>query len=137
MSLPNPTDVRPWGGYQNLFSAQGGSASGGEASGYLVKLFEVAPGHRLSLQRHFKREEFWIVISGDGLFELDGASREITPGSMLHVGITQLHRVTNRGMIPLLILEVQKGECREDDIERLADDYQRISTDEKNKLSTV
>lgn len=120
MSLPHPTDIRPWDSYQNLFSAQDG-----EAGGFLIKLFEVAPGHRLSLQRHFKREEFWVVIAGDGLFELDGVSQMIKVGSMLHVGVGQTHRVANRGEMPLLILEAQKGECREDDIERLADDYRR------------
>ncbi len=115
MSLPNPTENRPWGAFQNLF----------ESAGFLVKLIEVAPSHRLSLQRHFKREEFWVVISGIGMFELEGNERAISKGDMLRVGITQTHRVSNRGSEPLLILELQKGECREDDIERLADDYKR------------
>jgi mannose-1-phosphate guanylyltransferase len=117
VTIENPTEIRPWGGFQNLF--------GGE--NFLVKLVEVAPGHRLSLQRHFKREEFWIVISGNGVFELDGTERAISPGDMMRVGLTQTHRVSNHESIPLLILELQKGECREDDIERLADDYKRAS----------
>ncbi len=115
MTLPRPTETRPWGAYQNLF----------EGAGFLVKLIEVAPGHRLSLQRHFKREEFWIVVEGRGLFELDGETRAIASGEMLRVGLEQTHRVANDGNAPLLILELQKGECREDDIERLADDYRR------------
>lgn len=124
MTLPKPTEIRPWGSYQNLF----------EAAGFLVKLIEVAPRHRLSLQRHFKREEFWIVVSGEGVFELDGIERAISAGAMLRVGVTQTHRVGNRGDAPLVILELQKGECREDDIERLADDYRRAS---QENLSTV
>lgn len=123
MTLPQPTETRPWGAFQNLFAAQD----------YLVKLIEVAPGHRLSLQRHFKREEFWIVISGYGLFELDGVERAIAPGAMVRVCARQTHRVANRGAVPLVILELQKGECREDDIERLADDYRRA---ESASLST-
>jgi mannose-1-phosphate guanylyltransferase len=124
MILPKPTENRPWGAYQNLF----------EGAGFLVKLIEVAPRHRLSLQRHFKREEFWIVISGEGVFELDGVERPITAGAMVRVGTRQVHRVGNRGDAPLLILEVQKGECDERDIERLADDYARTN---EEKLSTV
>ena len=115
--LPHPTEIRPWGAFQNLFESQG----------FLVKLIEVAPGHRLSLQRHFKREESWIVISGRGTFELEGSEHAIAEGDAVKVGITQTHRVKNRGESPLLILELQKGECREDDIERLADDYKRVA----------
>jgi mannose-1-phosphate guanylyltransferase len=124
MTLTKPTETRPWGAYQNLF----------EAAGFLVKLIEVAPRHRLSLQRHFKREEFWIVVSGEGVFELDGVERVIGPGAMVRVGVRQVHRVGNRGDAPLLILEMQKGECDERDIERLADDYARAG---EEKLSTV
>ena len=115
MPLPAPTEVRPWGSFQNLFTGEG----------FLVKLIEVAPGQRLSLQRHFKREEFWIVVEGHGLFELDGVMRTVRAGDMIRVGLRSVHRVANPGDVPLLILEVQKGDCREDDIERLADDYKR------------
>ena len=64
-SLPAPTEERPWGAYQNLF----------EGAGFLVKVIEVAPGSRLSLQRHAKRVEAWLIISGCGLVELDGRER--------------------------------------------------------------
>ena len=124
MTLPKPTEIRPWGAYQNLF----------ETAGFLVKLIEVAPGHRLSLQRHFKREEFWIVVAGEGLFELDGKETAIAAGAMVRVGVKQTHRVGNRGAAPLVILELQKGACDENDIERLADDYRRAS---QENLSTV
>ena len=115
MSLPQPTETRPWGAYQNLF----------EAEGYLVKLIEVAPGRRLSLQRHFRREEFWIVVSGIGIFRLGDDERQIATGDMLRVGLEQVHRVANSGETPLLILELQKGRCEESDIQRIEDDYKR------------
>jgi len=67
-------------------------------------------------------------------FELDGVERAISAGAMVRVGVAQTHRVGNRGDAPLVILELQKGECREDDIERLADDYRRAS---QENLSTV
>lgn len=115
MTLPHPTETRPWGAFQNLFEAQG----------YLVKLIEVTPGHRLSLQRHALREEFWVIVRGEGVFELDDERRDVREGDMVRVGLRQVHRVRNSGGDPLLILELQKGECREDDIERLEDDYKR------------
>lgn len=115
MKLSKPTEIRPWGAFQNLF----------EGDGFLVKLIEVGPGHRLSLQRHFKRSEHWVVVEGAGLCELNGAVQRIGPGDGVRVGLKDVHRVANVGDVPLLILELQTGECREDDIERLADDYLR------------
>jgi mannose-6-phosphate isomerase-like protein (cupin superfamily) len=41
------------------------------------------------------------------------------------VQIGATHRIANTGKEPLVIVELQMGECREDDIVRLADDYQR------------
>lgn len=113
--LSEPTETRPWGAFQNLFPGKG----------FLVKLIEVDPGHRLSLQRHSYREEYWIVIEGSGTFTLDEVTRPIAVGEMIRVPLKAVHRVANTGKAPLLILEVQKGDYREDDIERLEDDYQR------------
>ena len=114
--LTAPTEIRPWGGYQNLF----------EAEGLKVKLLEVSPSGRLSLQRHRKRSEHWTVMSGIGTFELDGARSAIIPGDQLTIGVGQVHRVANAGDEPLLIIELQRGVCEESDIERLEDDYGRI-----------
>lgn len=116
MTLHLPTDRRPWGEFQNLFAGDG----------FLVKLIEIKPGQRISLQRHFKREEFWVVVSGRGEFELNGSITPIGPGDMVRVRTTDVHRAANKGTEALVILELQKGECSEDDIERLADDYSRI-----------
>jgi mannose-6-phosphate isomerase-like protein (cupin superfamily) len=116
MPLSDPTELRPWGAFQNLYAAEG----------FLVKLIEVAPGGRLSLQRHFKREERWIVVSGEGTFTLDDAERQLRTGDMVHVPLAAVHRVANAGPVPLVLLELQAGECREEDIERLADDYARV-----------
>ncbi|MDH5561769.1 MAG: mannose-1-phosphate guanylyltransferase/mannose-6-phosphate isomerase, partial [Deltaproteobacteria bacterium] len=45
---------RPWGNYLSLFSGQN----------FQIKLIEVTPGKRISLQKHFHRSEHWIVLSG-------------------------------------------------------------------------
>lgn len=113
--LPSPTEIRPWGAYQNLF----------EGAGFLVKIIEVEPGRRLSLQRHSCREERWLIVKGTGTFELNGTERPVGPGDAVTVLVRDVHRVANTGTGPLLILELQSGECREDDIERLSDDFGR------------
>jgi len=115
MPLENPTETRPWGSYRNLT----------DENGFLVKLIEVSPGKRLSLQKHFKRSEYWTVVKGRGTAELDGTAIPLTPGTVLHVPCTATHRMQASEEEPLLILELQTGECREDDIQRLEDDYGR------------
>ena len=37
----------------------------------------------------------------------------------------EVHRITNECETPLVILELQTGNCREDDIIRIEDDYGR------------
>ncbi|MDY0052210.1 MAG: mannose-1-phosphate guanylyltransferase/mannose-6-phosphate isomerase, partial [Aliarcobacter sp.] len=48
------TAYRPWGTYTVLE----------DTLGYKIKRIEVKPGCRLSLQKHFHRNEHWIVVSG-------------------------------------------------------------------------
>ncbi len=45
---------RPWGTYEVLV----------DESGYKIKRIVVKPNRRLSLQKHFHRNEHWIVVSG-------------------------------------------------------------------------
>ena len=115
MTLEKPTETRPWGSYQNLY----------EGEDFLVKLIEVLPGKRLSLQKHLKRSEDWTVISGKGVAAVDGEMIQLEAGVTVHVPQTSVHRMQADESEPLLILELQTGECREDDIERLEDDYGR------------
>lgn len=115
--LTRPTETRPWGAFQNLFAGDG----------FLVKLIEIAPGHRLSLQRHFEREERWVIVRGTASVEIGGESRVIRAGGTVAVAKQETHRVANAGLQPLLILELQNGSCREDDIERIEDDYRRAT----------
>ncbi|MFN9870661.1 MAG: phosphomannose isomerase type II C-terminal cupin domain [Cyanobacteriota bacterium] len=108
---------RPWGWYETL-------ASGG---GYLVKRLWIAPGRRISLQRHLYRSEHWVIVGGGGTVEIDGREQAVQPGDTLLVPLGAVHRATAAGD-GLAIVEVQRGEqLREDDIERLADDYGRLA----------
>ncbi|MCP9815232.1 phosphomannose isomerase type II C-terminal cupin domain [Synechococcus sp. GreenBA-s] len=107
--------VRPWGWFEAL--------GGGE--GYRVKRLWIRAGARISLQRHRHRSEHWVVVAGSGLLECEGQQLEANPGTLLTVPCGAIHRAS-AGADDLLIVEVQRGEdLREDDIERLADDYNR------------
>jgi mannose-6-phosphate isomerase-like protein (cupin superfamily) len=106
---------RPWGWFETL----------GDGEGYLVKRICINAGQRISLQRHQHRLEHWVVVAGTGELELDGQRIAAAPGTTLLVPCGSIHRA-RAGSSDLLIVEVQRGDwLSEDDIERLADDYQR------------
>ena len=108
--------VRPWGWYENL----------AEGDHYLVKRLWIETDQRISLQRHRHRSEHWVVVSGQGEVDMEGKRFSITPGSTVFIPTGAVHRATACAS-PLEIIEVQRGdELREDDIERLADDYGRL-----------
>ena len=106
---------RPWGWFETL----------SEGPGYLVKRLCVRAGLRLSRQRHRHRCEHWVVVAGNGQLECADALVEAVAGTSLFIPQGAVHRAT-AGDADLLIVEVQRGEqLREDDIERLADDFGR------------
>ncbi|HPU28788.1 MAG TPA: phosphomannose isomerase type II C-terminal cupin domain [Syntrophorhabdaceae bacterium] len=93
---------------------------------FKVKRIEVLPGHRLSYQKHFKREEHWQVVRGKGLVTIDGKEYELTPGDCIKIPKESFHRIKNIGDVELVFIEVQRGEYfGEDDIVRIEDDYGR------------
>ena len=106
---------RPWGWFESL----------GSGDGYQVKRLCIHAGQRISLQRHRHRLEHWVVVAGDGDLECEGQRIAAAPGTTLLVPCGAIHRAS-AGQSDLLIVEVQRGDLlSEDDIERLADDYQR------------
>ena len=113
------TDVveRPWGWFEPL----------GSGEGYLVKRLCIRAGQRISLQRHHHRSEHWVVVAGTGSLLCATQTIGAEVGTTLLIPCGALHRAT-AGEHDLLIVEVQRGELlSEDDIERLADDYQRLA----------
>ncbi len=108
--------IRPWGQYKKLF----------EESGVWVKRIEISPGGRLSLQKHSKRSEKWIIVSGKGKAEVSSKETLIGPGSVIDVPVEAVHRIANTSDKKLILIEVACGiYLGEDDIIRLHDDYRR------------
>jgi mannose-6-phosphate isomerase-like protein (cupin superfamily) len=110
---------RPWGWFETL----------GQGEGYLIKRLQIHRGCRISLQRHHHRCEHWVVVAGDGELQLGGRAIPASPGTGLFIPQGAVHRAS-AGQSDLLIVEVQRGALlREDDIERLADDFGRIGAE--------
>lgn len=109
---------RPWGSYQVL----------DEGTTYKVKRIVVKPGKRLSLQRHSKRSEHWLIISGHARITINDSIQDYSIETSVDIAIGDAHRVENIGAEDLIFIEVQTGTYfGEDDIERLEDDFGRAS----------
>jgi mannose-1-phosphate guanylyltransferase len=115
--------VRPWGAYYVLE----------DKPNFKVKKIIVNPDQRLSLQSHQHRSEHWITVSGTATVEIHKSNNpsewefNMPPNQSCFIPMNAKHRLSNKGKIPLVIIEVQVGEYTgEDDIERFEDDYKRV-----------
>lgn len=108
--------LTPWGAWEVLRVE----------SNFKVKRIQVNPGHRLSYQRHQRRREHWVVVMGQAEVVLGGKTMIVTPGEAVDILEGLDHRIGNPGEVPLVFIEIQRGDYfGEDDIERLSDDYGR------------
>jgi mannose-1-phosphate guanylyltransferase/mannose-6-phosphate isomerase len=107
---------RPWGYYESIDLGER----------FQVKRIVVIPGGVLSLQKHRHRSEHWIVVRGTAEVTTGENVREIHENESIYIPIGTVHRLANRGKIPLELIEVQTGSyLGEDDIERIEDVYKR------------
>lgn len=108
--------LRPWGWYETV----------SEVPGNKIKRIGVLPGQQISLQKHHRRAEHWVVVQGTALVTLDDRSFELAMGQGCDIAIGQVHRLANPTDALVEIVEVQFGDyLGEDDIVRLQDDYGR------------
>ena len=111
-------DSRPWGYYQVFL----------EEADLKLKKIVVYPGKRLSLQRHQRRSEHWFIVYGQATVTLDSKDINLEAGSSVDIPQGSFHRIMNTGRENLAFVEVQTGDYfGEDDIERVEDDYGRVS----------
>ena len=107
---------RPWGSYDSL----------AVGPGFQVKRIVVKPGAALSLQRHQRRAEHWIVVSGTAEVTCDDRVFEVGENQSTYIPLGSKHRLRNTTDEPVELIEVQSGDyLGEDDIERFDDVYGR------------
>jgi len=108
---------RPWGWYETV----------SDAPGHLVKRIRVHPGQQISLQKHLHRAEHWLVVLGTAHVTVGARESDLEVGEHTDIAIGQVHRLANRSLLPLEVIEVQLGELLdESDIVRLQDDFGRV-----------
>jgi len=112
----HPLVRRPWGTYQTVDADDG----------FQVKRITVKPGARLSLQKHAKRAEHWVVVRGRARVTRDEEVFDLIVDQSTYIPLGAVHRLENIGDEPLYLIEVQSGSyLGEDDIVRLDDEYGR------------
>jgi mannose-1-phosphate guanylyltransferase/mannose-6-phosphate isomerase len=110
--------LRPWGTWTSLL----------KGPGYQIKLLEIKPGCKPSLQSHAHRSEHWIVVAGDAVVTRDADLIEVRVNESVFIPLGARHRIENSGGSMLQVIEVQVGDyLGEDDIVRFEDDWARDS----------
>jgi cytidyltransferase-like protein len=110
-----PKTLRSWGYYRILH----------DVPGCKVKELTIEPGKSLSMQRHFKRNEYWLVTHGMCQVNSTMPNGYHLPPVLMnehhnkHIAKGDWHQLVNPYDIPCRIVEIQYGEeCIEEDIER-------------------
>lgn len=110
------TEKRPWGAYTVLEIGKS----------FKIKLIEIEPKKRLSLQRHKQRAEHWVVVTGTAKVTSASRTRLINSNQSIYIPKGVKHRLENPTNSLAKIVEVQTGSyLQEDDIERFSDDFKR------------
>jgi len=108
---------RPWGSYETVDLDHG----------FQVKRLIVNPGARLSLQKHARRAEHWVVVRGTARVTRDRDVFDLVANQSAYIPLGATHRLENPGKETLHLIEVQSGDyLGEDDIVRIEDSYGRV-----------
>ncbi|MFP5077465.1 mannose-1-phosphate guanylyltransferase/mannose-6-phosphate isomerase [Rhizobium sp. YIM 134829] len=113
----HPTSYKPWGAVASVLSGDR----------FEVKRLHIAPGRKISLQKHFHRSEHWVVVRGTAEVTLGDETRLLHENESIYVPQGMTHRLANPGKIPLELIEVQTGSyLKDDDTIRIDDEFGRI-----------
>ena len=107
---------KPWGAYRVLM----------QKDFFKYKELKVNPKSQLSYQSHKNRSEHWIIIKGSAEILIEGKTKKLRPNEHIFIDKKVKHRLKNPTDQTLFILEIQNGDCSEDDIIRYKDDYGRV-----------
>ncbi|MEL0187022.1 MAG: adenylyltransferase/cytidyltransferase family protein [Flavobacteriaceae bacterium] len=109
-------EERIWGSFYNLFQ---------DGKEIKVKELIIDPGKGMSFQKHFKRNEIWLVSRGSCIVNYSKSDPKTKDSFQLNkhdyytVPLEDWHQITNPFKETCHIIEIQYGElCSEDDIER-------------------
>jgi mannose-1-phosphate guanylyltransferase/mannose-6-phosphate isomerase len=114
--LSHSKAYRPWGWFQTLETRDQ----------FQLKVINLNPNSKISLQRHQHRAEHWVVVAGTATVTRGDKIIKLEKNESTYIPIGMIHRLENKTDETLEIIEVQSGSyLGEDDIERFDDEYGR------------
>lgn len=93
-------EYRIWGKYYELF----------QDKNIKVKELIVKPFSHTSYQKHFKRNEFWIVSKGSCDVRLENGYNRLNKHDKIFIPAEEWHQIINNNKLPCHIIEIQYGE---------------------------
>jgi len=110
---------RPWGWYDSIE----------QGKHFKVKRLHINPKAKLSVQKHQKRAEHWVLISGSVIATKGENAFAMKKGDSIFIPKGEIHSLSNPNDEYAEIIEVQSGSyLGEDDIERFEDIYGRAES---------
>jgi mannose-1-phosphate guanylyltransferase/mannose-6-phosphate isomerase len=110
-------EYRPWGSFRTIYKGEN----------FHVKIINVSPGGKLSLQSHKHRSEHWVVIAGTATIVLNDETFKLLTNESTFIPVGAKHMLQNNELDNLAIIEVQTGVyLEENDIIRYDDAYGRL-----------
>ena len=107
---------RPWGSFKILE----------ESKNFKVKELIINPKSSISLQKHAKRSEHWVVVEGEVIATKGKQRIKLKTNRSIDIKTGEMHRLQNESNKSCRIIEVQTGDyLGEDDIIRYEDIYNR------------
>ena len=96
VSIEHEIYNRPWGFYKSAWLNSNGQA----------KIISINADSELSLQKHKRREEHWIVIKGKGLAVIGDALIDLYPGKYIYVPKECKHQIINNSQTQFLLYSI-------------------------------
>lgn len=106
---------KPWGNFER-FTCNAPST---------VKILEIEPNNRLSLQSHQHRDELWVMLDEGATVEIGDLKSALNRGEKIFVPRGVKHRIYSANN-KVRVLEISFGIFNENDIIRYEDDFGRI-----------
>lgn len=91
---------RPWGVLEVI----------AKAPRFHVNRLTLRPGAGISLQKHHRRSEHWIIVQGTALVTRGDRQLTVSTDESVFIPAGTVHRIQNPQKLPLEVIEVQTGD---------------------------
>ena len=129
------SDTRPWGGYIVTNVARDDAAG----EDIVEKDITVNAGQMLSVQSHVGRREIWMAVQGTLTALINGTAHTVPEGQSIEIPKGAIHAIINRGTDSIIVHEIQRGICDENDNTRYFDQSGRptVASDDPNVAASI